>query len=85
MIFRFINNILSLFLITIFKIYKYFISPIIKTNCRYYPSCSEYAIIAIKKHGIFFGLYLVIRRILTCHPLGGHGYDPVPKKFNKEN
>ena len=47
-------------------------------SCRFVPTCSEYAIEAIKKHGPFKGLYLAVRRILRCHPWGGSGYDPVP-------
>ena len=47
-------------------------------SCRVVPTCSEYAIEAIKKHGPFKGLYLAVRRILRCHPWGGSGYDPVP-------
>lgn len=46
--------------------------------CRYTPTCSEYAIQAIKKYGPFKGLILAIKRIGRCHPWGGHGYDPVP-------
>mgnify|MGYP002239438652 CR=1 FL=1 len=48
------------------------------SSCRFVPTCSEYAIEAIKKHGPFKGLYLAVRRILRCHPWGGSGYDPVP-------
>lgn len=58
--------------------YKSVISPITPPSCRYTPSCSTYAIEALKKHGPFKGLYLAIRRILRCHPWGGKGYDPVP-------
>lgn len=58
--------------------YKSVISPITPPSCRYTPSCSTYAVEALKKHGPFKGLYLAIRRILRCHPWGGKGYDPVP-------
>ncbi len=47
-------------------------------SCRYTPTCSEYAVQALKKHGPVKGVYLAIRRILRCHPWGGSGYDPVP-------
>lgn len=47
-------------------------------SCRYTPTCSEYAVEAIKKHGPGKGLWLAIKRISRCHPWGGHGYDPVP-------
>lgn len=46
--------------------------------CRFYPSCSEYAVIAISKYGFFKGWFLAIKRILRCNPFGGSGYDPVP-------
>lgn len=61
----------------------------IKTHnlCRYSPTCSEYMIIAIKKHGLIKGIYLGIKRILRCNPFGSYGYDPVPerKKKNEKN
>ncbi|WP_421921085.1 membrane protein insertion efficiency factor YidD [Marinifilum sp.] len=60
------------------KFYQYFISPLTPSTCRYTPTCSSYAIQALKKHGPFKGAYLAIRRILSCHPWGGHGHDPVP-------
>ena len=53
-------------------------------NCRYLPTCSEYSLESLKEHGIIKGSYLSIKRISHCHPLGGHGYDPVPKKIRKE-
>lgn len=58
--------------------YKEAISPLTPPSCRFTPSCSTYAIEALKKHGPLKGLYLALRRILRCHPWGGHGYDPVP-------
>jgi len=58
--------------------YKYCISPFTPASCRYVPTCSEYALQAIRKYGPFKGGYLAIRRILRCHPWGGHGFDPVP-------
>jgi len=64
--------------IFIIKIYQYTISPIIGKSCRYYPSCSNYSIQALKKYGIFKGAILSIKRILSCNPWGGHGHDPVP-------
>ncbi|GAB7089034.1 membrane protein insertion efficiency factor YidD [Marinifilum fragile] len=60
------------------KFYQYFISPLTPSACRYTPTCSSYAIQALKKHGPFKGSYLAIKRILSCHPWGGHGHDPVP-------
>jgi len=58
--------------------YKYCISPLTPASCRFVPTCSEYALQAIKKYGPFKGGYLAIRRILRCHPWGGSGFDPVP-------
>ncbi|MEZ5654804.1 MAG: membrane protein insertion efficiency factor YidD [Sphingobium sp.] len=53
-------------------------SRLIPPTCRYYPSCSHYAIQAIRKHGAIKGSWLAIKRLLRCHPWGGSGYDPVP-------
>lgn len=59
-------------------IYRYTISPLKPPSCRYTPTCSAYALEAIRKHGPFRGLWLAIKRVLSCHPWGGSGYDPVP-------
>jgi putative membrane protein insertion efficiency factor len=58
--------------------YKYCISPLIPASCRFAPTCSEYALLAVKKHGPFKGGWLAIKRIFRCHPWGGSGFDPVP-------
>lgn len=58
--------------------YKYAISPLKQPSCRYTPTCSQYAVEAVMKHGIIKGGWLAIKRILSCHPWGGSGYDPVP-------
>ncbi|GAB4165573.1 MAG: hypothetical protein Fur0039_01700 [Rhodocyclaceae bacterium] len=60
------------------KAYRYALSPVLGRNCRHFPSCSEYAIEAIEKHGAGRGLWLSMRRILRCHPWHPGGYDPVP-------
>ncbi|MFT2092810.1 membrane protein insertion efficiency factor YidD [Paraglaciecola sp. 2405UD69-4] len=66
------------------KLYQKFISPMLGPTCRFHPSCSYYAIDAIKEHGFIKGSWLSIKRILKCHPLHDGGYDPVPeKKRNK--
>ena len=78
------NMIKILPFIFVIKSYQWFVSPILKTNCRYLPTCSEYAVLSLKEHGIRKGLYLAFKRILSCHPYGGEGYDPVPKKIKKE-
>ena len=61
--------------------YKKIISPMLGNNCRFYPTCSMYTHNAIKKHGIFKGIYLGIIRILRCNPFFKGGTDPVPEKF----
>jgi len=60
--------------------YQYLISPLLGSNCRFYPSCSHYMIEAIETHGIVKGGYLGIRRILRCHPYSDGGMDPVPPR-----
>ena len=74
------NMIKILPFILVIKLYQWIISPILKTNCRYLPTCSEYAVLSLKEYGIIKGLYLAFKRIFSCHPYGGEGYDPVPKK-----
>lgn len=60
------------------RFYQRFISPMLPPACRFTPTCSQYAVEAIQKHGALKGSYLAIRRILRCHPWGDSGYDPVP-------
>ena len=57
--------------------YQRFVSPLTAPACRFYPSCSEYALQAIKRYGPWRGLWLSLRRILKCHPFHPGGYDPV--------
>lgn len=77
---KYISISLSYILIIPIKIYQWFISPWLPNSCRYTPTCSHYAIEALKTHGIIKGFFLAIRRIFSCHQWGGHGYDPVPDK-----
>ena len=70
-------------LIKLVRIYQKFLSPLFPGCCRFRPTCSEYMIDAIQKHGALKGLYLGIKRLLKCHPWGGSGYDPVPEKKEK--
>ena len=65
-------------LILLIKIYQYTLSPFIGRNCRYTPTCSNYGIEAIRKYGAIKGGWLTIKRIASCNPWGGSGYDPVP-------
>jgi len=66
------------------RIYQTLISPLTPATCRYQPTCSHYTIEALKKHGVFYGGKLAIKRIFSCHPWGGSGYDPVPEKVDKK-
>lgn len=59
-------------------LYRTLLSPLIGANCRFQPTCAEYADLALKRHGAFRGSWLVAKRISRCHPWGGSGYDPVP-------
>tara|TARA_B100000900_G_scaffold234739_1_gene199268 strand:- start:6738 stop:6959 length:222 start_codon:yes stop_codon:yes gene_type:complete len=71
------NIIFGFFLKVIISLYQRVISPLTSSSCRYIPTCSQYALDSIKKHGPFVGLKFTIKRILKCHPWGGSGYDPV--------
>ena len=70
-------------LIWIVKGYRYTISPYLGSHCRYYPSCSNYAISALESHGILKGLHLTLKRLFRCHPWHEGGFDPVPEKTAK--
>jgi putative membrane protein insertion efficiency factor len=69
---------LSFPFIFLIRIYQWVISPILGPKCRFTPTCSQYGIEALKKYGPAKGLYLTAKRLMRCHPWGGHGYDPVP-------
>ena len=76
-------NIFTNITIHLIKGYKFLISPLLGNSCRYLPTCSEYSMEALKTYGLFKGLYLSLKRILSCHPIkflgGGDGFDPVNK------
>jgi putative membrane protein insertion efficiency factor len=81
-----VRKIFIALLIIPIKIYQLAISPYTPASCRHIPTCSQYAIEALRVHGIFSGIYLATRRVLRCHPWGTHGFDPVPSlKRRKEN
>ena len=65
------------------KFYQRYISPLTPPSCRYMPTCSQYTIEALEKHGLVKGGRLAIKRISSCHPWGGSGFDPVPEKDEK--
>ncbi|HTE27614.1 membrane protein insertion efficiency factor YidD [Flavitalea sp.] len=73
-----IMQVLSYPFIALIKIYQWVISPWLGPQCRFTPTCSNYALQAFKKYGLFKGFWLTIKRISRCHPWGGHGEDPVP-------
>jgi len=73
-----ILRILSLPFIALIKIYQWVVSPWLGPKCRFTPTCSNYAIQALRKHGIIKGGWLAAKRIASCHPWGKSGYDPVP-------
>jgi len=70
--------------IVLIRLYQWIISPLMPAACRYNPTCSQYAIDALKEWGVLKGGWLAIKRISSCHPWGGFGDDPVPKKEGKE-
>ena len=78
-------KIFTFILIKIIKTYQYLISPLLGNSCRYLPTCSDYSIEALKTHGLAKALYLILKRVLSCHPIkflgGGEGFDPVNKKM----
>ena len=73
----------SWLIIGLVRFYQYGISPFTPVSCRYLPTCSEYALDAVRLHGPLRGGILAFRRISRCHPWGGHGYDPVPHAPSK--
>lgn len=64
--------------VLLIRFYKVVISPLLPPACRYEPSCSTYALEALKLHGLWYGGWLAAKRIVSCNPWGGSGYDPVP-------
>jgi putative membrane protein insertion efficiency factor len=67
-------------IIFLIKVYQVTLSPLLGSNCRFQPTCSQFMLEAITQHGVIEGLSLGIKRISKCHPLGPKGYDPVPEK-----
>ena len=75
-----IRKILIFPFVLLVKFYQVAISPFFPASCRYSPTCSNYTLEALEKHGPFKGGWLAVKRIFSCHPWGGQGYDPVPDK-----
>jgi len=65
-------------LLVLIRVYQLAISPMLGNRCRFYPSCSEYSMEALRRHGLFRGLWLSVRRVGRCHPWHPGGYDPTP-------
>ena len=79
-----INRIVIFPIILFIRFYQLFLSPIIGKNCRYLPTCSEYTVGCLTHFGLIKGTFLSIKRISKCHPLGDHGYDPIPEKAEEK-
>lgn len=77
-IFHLFSKGLAAIMIGLIKLYQWTLSPLIGRACRYTPTCSNYGLEAIRKYGPFKGGWLTIKRIISCNPWGGSGYDPVP-------
>ena len=78
-----LNKIVTFPLILLLRGYQLIVSPMLGANCRYMPTCSEYAMESFKTYGLIKGSFLTIKRIGKCHPFGDHGYDPIPTKMEK--
>ena len=78
------EKLIKILILALLKTYKFFISPFLGTNCRFLPSCSDYACEVITNKGVIKGGALAIKRLTKCHPWGKSGYDPVNKQ-KKEN
>ncbi len=75
-----LNKVATFPLLILIRGYQLIISPLLGSNCRFMPTCSEYAMESLRSYGLIKGFYLTIKRIGKCHPWGGHGYDPIPTK-----
>ena len=73
------------FLILLIRSYQWLLSPLLGNHCRFYPSCSQYAVEAIERHGALQGCWLALKRILRCHPWHPGGIDPVPEPDKKSH
>ena len=78
LVLKVLGMVLGMVLILPIRFYQRCISPLTPPACRFTPTCSQYAVEAIRKHGPFKGFWLAIKRICRCHPWGGSGYDPEP-------
>ena len=79
-----LNKIIIFPFVLFIRVYQFIISPMLGSNCRFIPTCSEYAMESLKEYGLIKGIFLSIKRIGKCHPWGSHGYDPIPNKMEKK-
>jgi len=79
-----LNKIIIFPFVLFIRAYQLIISPMLGSNCRFIPTCSEYAMESLKEYGLIKGIFLSIKRIGKCHPWGSHGYDPIPNKMEKK-
>jgi putative membrane protein insertion efficiency factor len=82
---RFVVGLPRLLILSLLRLYRAIISPMYGPTCRFYPSCSEYALIAVDRHGVIRGGWLAIRRLLRCHPWNPGGVDPVPPREGRSH
>ena len=75
---KLINRLIGSIFLLLIRIYQVLLSPLLGASCRFTPTCSQYGMEAIRKHGPFTGGWLTLKRIARCNPWGGHGHDPVP-------
>ena len=75
---KLINRLIGSIFLLLIRIYQVLLSPLLGASCRFTPTCSQYGVEAIRKHGPFTGGWLTLKRIARCNPWGGHGHDPVP-------
>ncbi|AKZ65733.1 membrane protein insertion efficiency factor YidD [Candidatus Palibaumannia cicadellinicola] len=78
-----LSLLVKLISLLIIRCYQLVISPLLKPNCRFWPTCSQYGIEVIYRFGIFQGIWLILKRLVKCHPWHSGGVDLVPKKINK--
>jgi putative membrane protein insertion efficiency factor len=79
--YRALSKSITAVLLWMIRCYRYCISPLLGSCCRYYPTCSQYALEAFAQHGCCQGLWLTVKRILSCHPFAAGGFDPVPHQL----
>ena len=81
----FLSRLLRTILLVLIRFYQLVISPLFPVSCRYAPSCSDYAVDAVARFGVFRGSWMAAKRICRCHPWGGTGFDPVPQTTETNN